>query len=99
MPIVIKAYRVGTRITYHAEIRNKLKALFDPDTVKLTVLNPAGSKELDAVSMIKQSVGIYEYIQQTADNYTAGERISWVDITQGANTDRMLKTVAHKLVA
>jgi hypothetical protein len=79
----------GSQVYIAYETRDQLvvpSALFDPDTVEITIYDPAMNKIVDGDEMTRESEGRYSYVYQTTDDpATYGTWFSSVMITRGSN--------------
>lgn len=72
MEVQVKFISKST-VWIRALIYNESGALVDPSTsVKVTLLDPAGTKQLDDVAMIYTAVGTYDYYYTVASDAVEG---------------------------
>lgn len=66
------SFYAGDAIRIEAEIRDSDDNLMTPDSVKVTITNPAGTAEVTETAMTPSSTGLYYYIWQSATSDPTG---------------------------
>ena len=56
-----KMYYQGETMPQRVEVRDTTKALLDPDTIVITIIDPEGNVKINGASMTKASTGKYQY--------------------------------------
>lgn len=68
-----KMYYQGETMSQTVEVRTTAGALVDPDTIVITIIDPAGTTKADAQSMTKDGTGEYSYDYLIAEDAILGE--------------------------
>ena len=70
--MAIKKYEAGTALRIITEIRNVSNVLADPDSVKVSIIDPADVLKVTQATMTKDSTGVYHYDYQTSASDSVG---------------------------
>ena len=72
-----------TTVRVHATVTDDDDALVDPDTIKVTINDPGGTTQVNAVGMTYASVGVYDYYYRTTISTEKGWWPGEVVVTDG----------------
>jgi uncharacterized protein YfaS (alpha-2-macroglobulin family) len=101
--MALPVIRAGSEVFIRAKTYNMKAdppALFDPATsVKLTIYRPDGTKAVDALSMTKESTGVYIYSYQTSVGDATGAYRIEVKTTNGSSIVIQVPAEGYRLVA